>query len=106
MSLNLKMNLDKKSLIQIVVLAVLIAVGAGVYFMQQGGDGLDFITGFFESKPTATRAPRARAAAPGAPRGGGPGAGAPPPAPRGALFTDKRQHREWHPHAASRCHSR
>ena len=47
MALNLKMNLDKKSLIQIVVLVVLIAVGAGAYFMQQGDGGLDFITGFF-----------------------------------------------------------
>ena len=37
MSLNLKMNLDKKSLIQIVVLIVLIVGGAGAYFMQQNG---------------------------------------------------------------------
>src|SRR3972149_5988223 len=66
MALNLKMNLDKKSLIQIVVLVVLITVGAGVYFMQQGGDGLDFITGFFESKPATTRAPAAKAQAPAA----------------------------------------
>jgi len=64
MALNLKMNLDKKSLIQIVVLVVLIAVGAGAYFMQQGGGGLDFITGFFESKPATTRAPAAKAQAP------------------------------------------
>jgi hypothetical protein len=66
MALNLKMNLDKKSLIQIVVLVVLIAVGAGAYFMQQGGGGLDFITGFFESKPATTRAPAAKAQAPAA----------------------------------------
>lgn len=68
MALNLKMNLDKKSLIQIVVLVVLIAVGAGAYFMQQGGGGLDFgfITGFFESKPTTTRAPAAKSQAPAA----------------------------------------
>jgi hypothetical protein len=66
MALSLKMNLDKKSLIQIVVLVVLIAVGAGAYFMQQGGGGLglDFITGFFESKPATTRAPAAKAQAP------------------------------------------
>ena len=66
MALNLKMNLDKKSLIQIVVLVVLIAVGAGAYFMQQGGGGLDFgfITGFFESKPATTRAPAAKSQAP------------------------------------------
>src|SRR3972149_3027134 len=66
MALNLKMNLDKKSLIQIVVLVVLIAVGAGAYFMQQGDGGLDFITGFFESKPATTRAPAAKAQAPAA----------------------------------------
>ena len=68
MALNLKMNLDKKSLIQIVVLVVLIAVGAGAYFMQQGGGGLDFdfITGFLESKPATTRAPAAKVQAPAA----------------------------------------
>ena len=73
MALNLKMNLDKKSLIQIVVLVVLIAVGAGAYFMQQGGGGLDFgfITGFFESKPTTTRAPAAKSQAPAADRKSG-----------------------------------
>ncbi len=66
MALSLKMNLDKKSLIQIVVLVVLIAVGAGAYFMQQGGGGLDFITGFFESKPATTRAPAVKTQAPAA----------------------------------------
>ena len=77
MALNLKMNLDKKSLIQIVVLVVLIAVGAGAYFMQQGGGGLDFgfITGFFESKPTTTRAPAAKSQAPAADRKSGDRAG-------------------------------
>ena len=64
MALSLKMNLDKKSLIQMVVLVVLIAVGVGAYFMQQGGGGLDFIAGFFESKPTVMRAPTAKAQAP------------------------------------------
>ncbi len=67
MSQNLKMNLDKKSLIQIVVLIVLIVGGAGAYFMQQDG-GLDsiisFVTGFFESKPATTRAPVSKAPAP------------------------------------------
>jgi len=61
MSLNLKMNLDKKSLIQMVVLVVLVVVGVGAYFLQQGG-GLDFVTGLFDNKPggtkgTITRAP-------------------------------------------------
>jgi hypothetical protein len=61
MSLNLKMNLDKKSLIQIVVLVVLVVVGVGAYFLQQGG-GLDFVTGLFAdklggTKGTITRAP-------------------------------------------------
>ncbi|MHB8534249.1 MAG: hypothetical protein ACYDBW_02250 [Sulfuricaulis sp.] len=46
--MNLKMSLDKKSLIQIIVLVVLVVGGAGAYLMQQDG-GLDFITGFFES---------------------------------------------------------
>lgn len=66
MSLNLKMNLDKKSLIQIVVLVVLIAGGAGAYLMQQDG-GLDFISSFFESKPATIRAP-SKAPAPAAGR--------------------------------------
>jgi len=60
MSLNLKMNLDKKSLIQIVVLVVLIAVGAGAYFLQQGG-GLDFVTGLFDDKPAGTKGTITRA---------------------------------------------
>lgn len=67
MSLNLKMNLDRKSLIQIVALIVLVVGGAGLYFMQQNG-GLDsiisFATSFFETKPAATRAPAPRAQAP------------------------------------------
>lgn len=63
--MNLKMDLNKKSLIQIVLLVVLVAVGAGAYLMQQDG-GLDFITGFLESKPATTRAPVTRAPAPAA----------------------------------------
>ena len=61
--MNLKMDLNKKSLIQIVLLVVLVVVGAGAYLMQQDG-GLDFITGFLESKPATTRAPVIRAPAP------------------------------------------
>ncbi len=61
MSLNLKTNPDKKSLIQIVALVALLIVGAGAYFMQQD-DGLSAITGFFSDKikpagKTVTRAP-------------------------------------------------
>jgi hypothetical protein len=59
------MKLDKKSVIQIVVLVVLVAGGAGIYLMQQdGGLNLGFITDLFESKPTVTRAPVAHAPAP------------------------------------------
>ncbi len=54
--MNLKMSLDKKSLLQIVLLVVLVVGGAGAYLMQQDG-GLDFITSFFESEPAATPAP-------------------------------------------------
>ncbi|MDH3309510.1 MAG: hypothetical protein OEM95_02320 [Gammaproteobacteria bacterium] len=61
--MDLKMNLDKKSLIQIVILVVLIIGGAGAYLMQQDG-GLDFISNFFESEPATIRAPAARAPAP------------------------------------------
>jgi hypothetical protein len=63
--MDLKMNFDKKSLIQIVILIVLIAGGAGAYLMQQDG-GLDFISGFFESEPATIRAPAARASTPAA----------------------------------------
>lgn len=60
MSLNLKMNLDKKSLMQIVVLVVLVVVGVGAYFLQQGG-GLDFVTGLFDDKPAGTKGTITRA---------------------------------------------
>lgn len=60
--MDLKMKLDKKSLIQIVILVVLIVGGAGAYLMQQDG-GLDFISELFESKPATIRAPAARAPA-------------------------------------------
>lgn len=63
--MDLKMKLDKKSLIQIVILIVLVAGGAGAYLMQQDG-GLDFISGLFESKPATIRPPAARAPAPSA----------------------------------------
>jgi len=61
--MNLKMSLDKKSAIQIVLLVVLIAGGAGAYLMQQDG-GLDFITSFFESKTETTPAPAPKTKAP------------------------------------------
>ncbi len=61
--MDLKMKFDKKSLIQIVILVVLVAGGAGAYLMQQDG-GLDFISGLFESEPAAIRAPASRAQAP------------------------------------------
>jgi hypothetical protein len=50
------MKLDKKSLIQIVILVVLVIGGVGAYLMQQDG-GLDFISGLFESEPATIRAP-------------------------------------------------
>lgn len=61
--MDLKMKLDKKSLIQIVILVVLVVGGAGAYFMQQDG-GLDFISGLFESEPATIRAPATRAPTP------------------------------------------
>jgi hypothetical protein len=55
------MKLDKKSLIQIVILIVLVIGGAAAYLMQQDG-GLDFISGLFESEPATIRAPTPAAA--------------------------------------------
>src|SRR5512134_1084915 len=52
----LQMKLDKKSLIQIVILIVLVIGGVGAYLAQQDG-GLDFISGLFESEPAIIRAP-------------------------------------------------
>ncbi len=63
--MDLKMKLDKKSLIQIVILVVLVVGGAGAYLMQQDG-GLDFVGNLFESEPATIRAPAARAPAPAA----------------------------------------
>ena len=58
------MSLDKKSIIQIVILVMLVAIGGGAYLMQQGdGLNLDFITELFESKPTVTRATVSKAPA-------------------------------------------
>ncbi|MEW6330379.1 MAG: hypothetical protein AB1560_02860 [Pseudomonadota bacterium] len=56
------MKLDKKSLIQIVILIVLVIGGAGAYLAQQDG-GLDFVSGLFESEPAAIRAPTTPAVA-------------------------------------------
>lgn len=78
--MDLKMKLDKKSLIQIVILVVLIAGGVGAYLMQQDG-GLDFISGLFESEPATIRAPATRAQAPAADKKLAPGPTAPSAAP-------------------------
>ena len=75
--MDLKMKLDKKSLIQIVILVVLIIGGAAAYFMQQDG-GLDFISQLFESEPATIRAPATRAKAPAVERKSA------PPAPAAA----------------------
>ena len=65
------MSLDKKSLIQILLLVVLIVIGVGAYLMQQDG-GLDSLTSFFKddsatAEAPATRAPINRAPAASAP---------------------------------------
>lgn len=59
------MKMDKKQLTQIVLLAVLVAAGVGVYMMQQD-DGLDlgFITGLFGDKPPPKAPPPAAKQAP------------------------------------------
>ena len=67
------MKLDKKSLIQIVILIVLVIGGAGAYLAQQEG-GLDFVSGLFKSEPATIRAPTPAAARKPAP---GPAATAP-----------------------------
>ena len=79
--MDLKMKLDKKSLIQIVILVVLVAGGAGAYFMQQDG-GLDFVSGLFESEPVTIRAPATRAPAPTADQKPASGPVAPSAAPK------------------------
>jgi hypothetical protein len=59
------MALNKKSIIQVVVLVVLLAVGGGVFLMQEQG-GLDFISGLFGESPAPVPAkPKATAAKPG-----------------------------------------
>jgi len=81
--MDLKMKLDKKSLIQIVILIVLLAGGAGAYFMQQDG-GLDFISGLFESAPATIRAPatdKKPPSGPAAPSAAKPGAAEIPATP-------------------------
>jgi hypothetical protein len=70
------MKLDKKSLIQIVILIVLVIGGAGAYLMQQDG-GLDFISGLFESEPATIRAPATRAPATAGDKKPAPGLAAP-----------------------------
>ena len=61
--MSLKMEVNKKSLIQIVLLVVLIIIAVGAYLMQQEG-GLDFLTSFIESGPVTARAPVTRAQKP------------------------------------------
>ena len=56
---NLNLKLNKKSLVQIVLLVFLVVLGAGAYLYQQEG-GLDFITGYFADEPPVTQAPVAR----------------------------------------------
>lgn len=50
-------SLNKKTLIQIVVLLLVIVVGAGFYFRTQGGPGLDFLTGLFGKEAPKAPAP-------------------------------------------------
>jgi hypothetical protein len=64
--MDLKAKLDKKSIIQIAILVVLVAAGAGAYLTTQEG-GLDFITGMLggeeRPQPAAAPAPKPSAAA-------------------------------------------
>lgn len=60
--MNLKMNLDmkninKKTLIQVVVLVLILVLGAGLFFRMQSGEGLDFLTGLLGAKPEAKAPP-------------------------------------------------
>jgi len=70
------MKLDKKSLIQIVILIVLVIGGAGAYLAQQDG-GLDFVSGLFESEPATIRVPTPAAARKPAPGPAAPAAAKP-----------------------------
>lgn len=73
------MALDKKQLVQVVLLVVLLAVGGGLYLMQQG-DGFDLFALFSGKEPASvsppkkTPPPAAPAARPATPQasGGGP----------------------------------
>ena len=58
-------NLNKKTLIQIVVLMLVVVVGAGFYFRMQGGDNLGFLSGLFgKEAPKAPPPPPAPAPKP------------------------------------------
>jgi len=62
------MNLNKKTLIQIVVLVLVVVIAAGVYFRMQGGDGLGFLTGLLgKEEPKAPPPPPKPAPKPPAP---------------------------------------
>ena len=50
-------NLNKKTLIQIVVLVLVVVVGAGFYFRMQGGDSLGFLSGLFGKEAPKTPPP-------------------------------------------------
>ena len=58
-------NFNKKTLIQIVVLVLVVVVGAGFYFRMQGGDSLGFLSGLFgKEAPKAPPPPPAPAPKP------------------------------------------
>jgi len=77
------MKMDKKSIIQIVLLVVLLAGGAGAYLMQQDGgfDIISSITGLFESEPPKIRAPATPPKSPAADAKTSTAASTPAPAP-------------------------
>ncbi len=51
-------SFNKKTLIQIVVLLLVVVVGAGFYFRMQGGDGFGFLSGLFGKEAPPAPAPK------------------------------------------------